>query len=109
MVLLFILASSVVLQFAASYAAFRLIKLTSARIALIAIGASMVLLAIPRLVILYRIFSQAPGALPDLTVEVVVFAISVLMVVALISIGPHIQPSDLATHCLDIDRKNSWG
>ncbi|HEY46372.1 MAG TPA: PAS domain S-box protein [Anaerolineae bacterium] len=100
MVLLFILASSVVLQFAASYAAFRLIKLTSARIALIAIGASMVLLAIPRLVILYRIFSQAPGALPDLTVEVVVFAISVLMVVALISIGPHIQPSDLATQAL---------
>jgi PAS domain S-box-containing protein len=100
MVLLFILASSVVLQFAASYAAFRLIKFTSARVALIAIGASMALLAIPRLVILYRILSQAPGVMPDLTVEVVVFAISVLMVVALISIGPHIQPSDLATQAL---------
>ncbi|HEY45096.1 MAG TPA: PAS domain S-box protein [Anaerolineae bacterium] len=100
MVLLFILASSVVLQFAASYAAFRLIKLTSARVALVAIGAAMVLLAIPRLIILYRILAQAPGVLPDLTVEVVVFAISVLMVVALISIGPHIQPSDLATQAL---------
>ena len=100
MVLLFILASSVVLQFAASYAAFRLIKLTRARVALIAIGASMVLLAVPRLVILYRIISQAPGVLPDLTIEVVIFAISVLMVVALISIGPHIQPSDLATQDL---------
>ncbi len=100
MVLLFILASSVVLQFAASYAAFRLIKLTSARVALIAIGASMVLLAIPRLITLYRILSQAPGVLPDLTVEVVVFAISVLMVVGLISIGPHIQPSDLVTQAL---------
>jgi PAS domain S-box-containing protein len=100
MVLLFILASSVVLQFAASYAAFRLIKLTSARVALVAIGSSMALLAIPRLVILYRILSQSPGAMPDLTVEVVVFAISVLMVVALISIGPHIRPSDLATQAL---------
>lgn len=100
MVLLFILASSVVLQFAASYAAFRLIKLTSARVALVAIGSSMALLAIPRLVILYRILSQSPGVMPDLTVEVVVFAISVLMVVALISIGPHIRPSDLATQAL---------
>jgi PAS domain S-box-containing protein len=100
MVLLFILASSIVLQFAAAYAAFRLIKLTSARVALVAIGSAMALLALPRLINLYRILSQAPGAIPDLTVEVVVFAISVLMVVALISIGPHIQPSDLATQDL---------
>ena len=100
MVLIFLLATSAILQFGAAYVAFRLTRLTSARKALVAIAIAMSLMAIPRLITLSRIILNSPDVIPDLTIEVVVFAISALMVVALIEIGPHIQPSNLATLAL---------
>jgi len=105
MVLIFLLATSALLQFGAAYVAFRLTRLTSARKALVVIAVAMSLMAIPRLFTLSRIILNSPGVVPDLTIEVVVFAISALMVVALIEIGPHIQPSNLATLALQESEK----
>ena len=105
MVLIFLLATSALLQFGAAYVAFRLTRLTSARKALVAIAVAMSLMAIPRLFTLSRIILNSPDVIPDLTIEVVVFAISALMVVALIEIGPHIQPSNLATLALQESEK----
>ena len=105
MVLMFLLATSALLQFGAAYVAFRLTRLTSARKALVAIAVAMSLMAIPRMITLSRIILKSPNVMPDLTIEVVVFAISALMVVALIEIGPYIQPSNLATLALQESEK----
>ncbi|GBE18897.1 alginate biosynthesis sensor protein KinB [archaeon BMS3Abin16] len=87
MVVRYILAVSVLLQFTAAFLALKLIRVTGRRAAWILIAAAILLMAVRRSITLYRLASGHVLLQPDPTAELVALVISVLMVAGIAKIS----------------------
>ena len=83
-----VLAISVLLQFAAAFLAIRLTRVTKNSGAWLLIALAIVLMGVRRSVTLYRLISGDISHPPDLTAELIALSISVLMVIGIASIAP---------------------
>ena len=91
MLVTLVLATSVLLQFAAAVLALRLIRITGVRWAWSLIAAGIALMAVRRCITLTRILSEQAPLTPDLRAELVALLISILMLAGLAAIGPLFQ------------------
>ena len=88
MMVTWVLAISVLLQFAAAFLAIRLTRVTKNSGAWLLIALAIVLMGVRRSVTLYRLISGDISHPPDLTAELIALSISVLMVIGIASIAP---------------------
>ncbi|HEX8987673.1 MAG TPA: ATP-binding protein [Rhodocyclaceae bacterium] len=88
MIVTFVLAASLLLQFLAAYFALRLIKVTGRSLAWSLIAAAITLMAIRRGISLAEILASGSAARQDLPVELIALAISVLMALGIERIAP---------------------
>ncbi|MEW5800485.1 MAG: PAS domain S-box protein [bacterium] len=86
--IVFILAISTLLQLAALFLAFRLIRITKRRASWILIVSALFLMEIRRFIPLLQIVTKNPASTPDPFAELVALATSVLMVAGIALIAP---------------------
>jgi len=83
-----ILALSIIIQAVAAVIAFRLINITGRRLAWILIAVALTLMAVRRIIPLYRLVTGDMTAPPDLVNEVIGLVLSVAMAVGIARIAP---------------------
>lgn len=88
-----ILAISVLFQLVATYLALRLIRIAGGRKVWISAAIGMALMALRRALVLYQISSGTPGANIDTAGEVIALVVSLLLILALASLGPLTIPA----------------
>lgn len=89
MVVAFVLAISILLQFLAAVLALRLIRVTGRRAAWVLIAMAVLLMTVRRGVTLFRLIFGDLAHPPDLSAELVALATSVLMVMGIARIAPY--------------------
>ncbi len=88
MELILIIGISVLLQFAAAFFAFRLIRVTGFRIAWVLISSAFCVMAIRRVIVLAQLLAGEVPHSRELATELVGLVISILMLAGVLSIGP---------------------
>lgn len=88
MELILIIGISALLQFAAAFFAFRLIRVTGFRIAWVLIASAFCVMALRRVIVLAQLVAREVPHSYELTAEVVGLVISILMLAGVLSIGP---------------------
>ena len=88
MELILIIGISALLQFAAAFFAFRLIRVTGFRIAWVLIASAFCVMAIRRVIVLAQLVAREVPPSYELTSEVVGLVISIMMLAGVLSIGP---------------------
>jgi PAS domain S-box-containing protein len=89
--IIFVLITSIVLQFTAAILALRLIRITGWRLSWVAISCALTLMGVRRSITLIRQLVEEVTIAPDPAAELVALVISVLMVVGLFLIAPIFQ------------------
>ena len=82
-----VLALSIVLQICAAYLALRMVRITGASLAWIAVSMAIILMALRSSITLYRVVSGNTSFQPDLSAELVALSISVLMLIGIARIA----------------------
>ena len=96
MYLIPILGTSILLQLVAVYLALRLIRIAGGHKAWVSAAIGMTLMALRRALVLYQISSGGAGANIDTAGEVIALVASLLLILALASLGPLIIPTTRA-------------
>lgn len=110
--IVFVLASSIILQFLATGLALRLIPVSGGRTAWILIAVAIMLMAFRRSLTFYRLITGDLARRPDSTAELIALAISILLVIGIARIAPLFQSirrseADLADAKRLLEKQNS--